>query len=385
MERLLILLLLLAALERQPAFAEQHRATRLGHPATRFAPPIATVEDLRSRFRDARLQTDMVEVLRQWGWKGDVNDLFQAALTAEVADIKIAVGTTMPFMSSRENGRPICLRNVLWAGKEPAPAYAFEFTSKGRRYRCVTPKACSNFFVEDGGKELKPALALECTAPDETLAGRPVEACLSLKNTGTGVEPRATVRLAVPPGALPTRASEGGALSDAEVTWEIAGLKPGASQRVCAVFAARQPGVLEFRASASGTVTPAVQSSCSGAIIGVPAILLEVIDLEDPVEVGQEVVYEIKVTNQGTAPGTNIRLSCVLPPGEEFVSGSGATAVQSSPSVAMDVLPALAPKAVAAWRLVVKARAASDARFKVILSSDQFREPIEEVESTQLY
>jgi hypothetical protein len=52
------------------ARAEQHRATRLGNPATRFAEPIVTVDDLRARFRDPRLKADMTEVLRQWGWKG---------------------------------------------------------------------------------------------------------------------------------------------------------------------------------------------------------------------------------------------------------------------------------------------------------------------------
>ena len=106
---------------------------------------IFTTEDLRSRFRDLKLKADMASVLRQWGWKGNVEDLYRAAVSAPLTDMEIPVGTTMPFMSSRENGKAICLRNVLWAGEEPAPAYAFDFTSKGRRYRCITPKACSNF------------------------------------------------------------------------------------------------------------------------------------------------------------------------------------------------------------------------------------------------
>ena len=53
----------------------------------------------------------------------------------------------MPFMSSREDGKAICLRNILWAGTEPISACAFDFSSNGRRYRCVMPKPCSNFFV----------------------------------------------------------------------------------------------------------------------------------------------------------------------------------------------------------------------------------------------
>ena len=63
----------------------------------------------------------------------------------------------MPFMSSREAGKAICLRNVTWAGKEPIHAYAFTFASNGRLYRCITPKPCSNFFVVDLGPEPKSA------------------------------------------------------------------------------------------------------------------------------------------------------------------------------------------------------------------------------------
>jgi hypothetical protein len=129
------------------SFSESHRATHLGNPATRFAPLLSTPDDLRALFRNEKLKPDFASVLDQWGWQGNIDDMFAAAATAEIADIKIAVGTTMPFMSSREKGKPICLRNVLWAGKSPAPAYAFNFSSKGQRYRCVTPKACSNFFV----------------------------------------------------------------------------------------------------------------------------------------------------------------------------------------------------------------------------------------------
>ena len=165
-----------------PAQAEQHRATRLGNPATRFAPPVVTPEELRSRFRDPALKPDFAAVLEQWGWTGNLDDFFHAAETNEISETAVPVGSTMPFMSSREKGKAICLRNVLWAGKSPAPAYAFNFTSKGQRYRCVTPKACSNFFLEDLGREPKPVITLKCDAPDRVASGRPVQVCLTVIN-----------------------------------------------------------------------------------------------------------------------------------------------------------------------------------------------------------
>ena len=158
-----------------PAQAQQHRATRLGHPATRFAPTMHTPEDLRSRFRDEKLRPDIAAILAQWGWEGNLDDLHRAALTAEISEWPIPIGTRMPFMSSRKDGAPICLRDVLWAGDAPAPAYAFTFASRGQRYRCITPKACSNFFLYDLGPEPKPALALVCHAPAREFTGRPLK------------------------------------------------------------------------------------------------------------------------------------------------------------------------------------------------------------------
>jgi len=363
--------------------AEEHRATRLGSPATRFAPPLVTPEDLRARFRDETLKPDIASILNQWGWKGNLEDLHRAALTSEITEVKIPVGTRMPFMASRHDGKPLCLRNVLWAGQDPIPAYAFTFFSKGRRYRCVTPKPCSNFFLEDLGA---PVLALACNAPAEVLVGRPVKVCLTLRNLGDASDPQTTVTLPIPDGASYLSPTNSTAPSPGQLKWQIPNLASGASYQLCAIFTMRQPGLMLFAARASGDQSDAVQSSCSTRIAGIPAILLEVVDREDPIDVGKEVTYDIKVTNQGSATGTNIRIVCTLPASQEFVSGTGATTVSAQAgTITMEPLPVVAPKAVASWRVVVKALEAADARFKVELRSDQFESPIHEDESTQQY
>lgn len=369
-----------------PVHAEQHRATRLGNPATRFAPTLYTPEDLRSRFRDEKLRPDFAEVLRQWGWTGDVADLHRAALTNEITEVKIPVGTTMPFMSSRENGKAICLRNVLWAGKEPISAYAFDFTSRGRRYRCITPKPCSNFFVEDLGPIPKSELTLECSAPDQVLLGRRAEVCLTVRNAGNVPELKTRVTLPLAPGSTLASATEGGLATNGIVTWELADLAPNVSQRLCATFNVRQLGAMPFNSTATGSSAKAVQSACSTKVVGIPAILLETADLLDPIAVGSEVTYIIKVTNQGTSAGTDVRLVCTLPASEQFVSATGTTPVQAADrTLTMAALPTLEPKAVASWQVVVKALAVDDARFKVEVSSDQFEQPIHKDEATQLY
>jgi uncharacterized repeat protein (TIGR01451 family) len=366
--------------------AEQHRATRLGNPSTRFAPRIYNLEDLRSRFRDPKLQADMAEVLRQWGWTGNLEDLIRAGNSARVYDAPIQVGETMPFMSSRENGKPICLRNVLWAGEEPAPAYAFDFTSMGRKYRCITPKACSNFFVVDLGTEPVPALAIDCTAPSEVPLGRPVEVCLMVRNPGDAPLANVAIRLPLPAGVALVSKTEPATATPSEVHWQLPLLEPGAEKRFCASVSPSSIGQLPFNSIAEGANVKSVTSSCSTKVIGIPAILIDAVDLEDPIQIGNEVTYEIRVTNQGSSEATNVRLVFNLPTNEEFVSGGGITPVQKLPeSIQTDPLPALEPKGVAVWRVVVKATQAGDVRFKIQLTSDQFTNPINEEESTLLY
>ncbi len=364
----------------------EHRATFLGHPSGRFADPLVTAEDLRWRFRDPALKPDIAEILRQWGWKGRLEDLFHAAETAEILPMDIPIGGRMPFMSSRKNGRPVCLKDVLWVGDKPAPAYAFQFTSLGRRYRCVTPAACSNFYLEDLGVEPRPALSVECSAPVFTFPLRKLRVCFTVKNTGDGPEPQSELLFPVPSPLTLAEASDGGQLTTEGVFWRIENLAPGESRELCAFLNTEQLGTFAFSARLRGSRSTTVDTACQTEVRGVPAILLEIIDIEDPVEVGGSVVYEIRVLNQGSAVGTNVRIRCVLPPSQEYISGSGTTEVKvDGPVLLMDPVQELAAKDSANWRLVVRAVSADDARFQVELSSDQFELPISENESTRQY
>jgi uncharacterized repeat protein (TIGR01451 family) len=365
--------------------AQQHRAVRLGHPSTRFAPPLTEPEQLRALLTDQKLQPDVAAILQQVEWRGNSEDLRRAAASATITEVKLPIGTRMPFMSSRKDGKPIALIDVLWDGDAPISAYAFDFTSNNRRYRCITPKPCSNFYLVDVGPA-QPELAIGCEVPGQTLVGRRFDVCLTVTNKGTATESKATLLLQIPAEVTLASATDQGTNANGSLIWAIANLQPASATRVCAAFIARQPAVLAFEGTAQGASGSAGKTRCDTHVAGIPAILLETADLDDPIEVGSEVIYEIKVTNQGSAPGTNLKVVCTLPDSEEFVSGTGPTPVRAQErTVTMDTLPVLAPKAQAAWRVTVKALKPDDARFKVFVSSDQFEKPIQKDESTHLY
>jgi uncharacterized repeat protein (TIGR01451 family) len=364
---------------------EVHHATRLGNPITRFAPTIHTVAELRSRFADPKLRADMASVLRQWSWTGDVQDLYAAAATAEVVEWPIAVGTHLPFMSSRDedDGRAICLRNVIWEGAEPAPAYAFLFSSRGERYRCVTPKPCSNFLVEDLGPEPKHALALDCLAPAETRIGSTAEICVNVRNSGDTAESKIVVTLPLPEGAAFVTNSADGMFTNDLVTWQIPELAAGESRKFCTTLKFQKIAALAFNPAAKSEGVKSIESSCTTTVKGIPAILLEKSDDPDPVAVGSTTIYFVKITNQGTADDSNVQVIVTVAP--ELVPVSCSEGVIEGQTITFPVVPVLGSKSAIGYEIIAKGVKAGDGHTKFTLSSDMLKSPISAEESTTVY
>jgi len=119
---------------------------------------------------------------------------------------------------------------------------------------------------------------------------------------------------------------------------------------------------------------------------GYPALLIEVIDTDDPLLVGEQTTYIIQITNQGTARDTNVTLDVALPGNLEVVSAAGATeGTISGNNVSFSAYPVLAAKEIIEFRVVAKAVSEGDARFRAKMDSDLLKSPVPEEESTQVY
>jgi len=382
----LLLLCSLWAWANSPALAREHRATHLGNPATRFAAPLKTPDDLRRMLLSEALRADVAMILRQSDYLGDLQDFRDAVAKATIHELFIPPGTLLPSMSTRLQGRPVLLRQVRWAGAKPIAAYEFTFDSKGRRYRVVTPKPCSNFWVEEVLPRPAPILSLACEAPAEQPLPRSVSLCHHLRNSGNATAAKATLSLPIPAGASLVSTTGTAEVAADRITWSVSDLAPGGSQALCATFVAAEPGTLSFASVAVGERAAEVQSQCTTRIYGIPAVLLEVVDLADPVLVGKEVVYTIRVLNQGSEPLSNIRIAGVLEDSQAYLSSSGMTAMAVADArITAEPLPRLNPKEEATWRVVIKALKAADVRFAVELRVDQFSRPVMETEATLQY
>jgi hypothetical protein len=119
---------------------------------------------------------------------------------------------------------------------------------------------------------------------------------------------------------------------------------------------------------------------------GIAAILLEVVDIDDPVEVDTETGYEILVTNQGTDFATGIKIKLDVPEGMEITGFKGPTegTIQDR-TVYFAPLPKLAPRADAIYRVKIKGLQAGDFRVTVQAEAETLDSPVIEQESTKVY
>lgn len=231
----------------------------------------------------------------------------------------------------------------------------------------------------------KPVLELTKTGPDMRYLNRPGSFQITVRNTGDA-EARDTVLVdSIPSGVRFVKASDGGQMSGGRVTWRLGTLAPGASKSVSVDLMMSSKGQMSNTATATAYCADA-KATMMTLVKGVPAILLEVIDKADPIEVGSQEVYEITVTNQGTEKDTNIGIQVELPKEQDFVSAKGPVDYKvDGRTIRFAPFPALDPKAKITYQVVVKGTATGDVRFKTTMTSDVLKTPVFETESTHIY
>ncbi|MDY0169260.1 MAG: DUF11 domain-containing protein, partial [Thermoguttaceae bacterium] len=138
-----------------------------------------------------------------------------------------------------------------------------------------------------------------------------------------------------------------------------------------------------------GTAAKGVEAESEQPVLieGIAAILFEVRDVVDPIEVGGETVYEINVLNQGSKAASNVRVHVLLPPEMQPVAAEGpAQHVIEGRQIAFEPLSRLAPKADTVYRVRVRGLEPGDLRVRVQLLTDEMGDvPVTKEESTRVY
>ncbi|MFG0315942.1 MAG: CARDB domain-containing protein [Planctomycetota bacterium JB042] len=233
---------------------------------------------------------------------------------------------------------------------------------------------------------VKPALSLTMSCPGLRYNNQNIEFQVAVSNNGNASCEGTVVEATIPAGTSFVSASDGGSGAGNKVQWMVGSVAAGGSKSMSFTVRPNSLGTKTSNATATCACSDPADAMCTTEVKGIPAVLLEVIDVEDPRPVGENETYVIKVTNQGSVEDTNIRIVAELESQMEYVSSSGATTgTHSGGTVTFAPLPSLGAKASAEWRVVVKAVGAGDVRFKVIMNTDELDRPVEETEATNFY
>jgi uncharacterized repeat protein (TIGR01451 family) len=232
----------------------------------------------------------------------------------------------------------------------------------------------------------RPVLALTKTGLARQYLGRPVTYEITVTNKGDAPAANAVVEDTIPPGAQGLQTSPAGEVSGSKGVWHLDTLAVNASKKVRITYTPAEAGPLAQAATASAVCADIVTATAETMIYGIAAVLLEVTDTDDPVQVGGRTTYLITVTNQGSSPSHNVQITAAVEDTEEIVAATGPTPVTVAGRTARSApLATLAPKAEAKWQVTIKALKAGDVRFRATLTTAELGRPVEETEATQLY
>jgi len=228
-------------------------------------------------------------------------------------------------------------------------------------------------------------LAMNCDSPNRRFIGRSFTHEFTVSNPGNCPAENVVLTAALN-GGQAISASDGGQLGGSQVTWNLGTIPANGSRTVSINLNPSQPTTITTRANVNGACVDPATTECSTLVEGIPAVLLEVVDENDPVQVGEDEVYTITVTNQGSATDTNITIVCELENAVSFVSAAGATpGTHANGRVTFQPLASLPPKARASWQVRVRGVSSADSRFRVRMDTDQLTRPSEETEATNIY
>lgn len=231
-------------------------------------------------------------------------------------------------------------------------------------------------------------LALTGTSPKSKFVNRPCTYQFTVTNEGGLAAKTAKLVATIPEGITFAQASDGGRHDSSvrTVSWTLGDLKPGETRSIGMTGIASQSGDQVCRAVLTAAGDFQQTETWTTQVRGVSALLFEVLDVDDPVELGSETIYEIRVVNQGTVPATNVRVAATLPREMEGTGAEGPTENHLQDDVlTFDPIPSLAPQADVTYRVKVRGAKSGDCRFRATLITDQLSRPVVKEESTTIY
>ena len=271
----------------------------------------------------------------------------------------------------------------LAPGQSKPLAVTFKANQRGKVCNTATANSSNAGKVSDDActTVLVPGLKVEKTGTKEQILGRNADYEIVVSNTGDTTLQNVTVTDTAPADASIVTAP-GATISGNKATWTIASLAPGAKATQSVKLTSKTAGThCNTVTASSGGMTESAKACTLWK--GIAAVLLEVVDDPDPIQVGESTTYTIRVLNQGFADIHNVKIAATF--GDQVMPVSSAQGSVSGKSVNFPVVAKIAAKQTVTYTITVKGASVGDSRNKISLTADELKTPVAEEESTTVY
>jgi uncharacterized repeat protein (TIGR01451 family) len=235
---------------------------------------------------------------------------------------------------------------------------------------------------------IAPALEVKMAGPKRRFLDREATYTLSISNPGTASAREIELVTYLPKGLNFVRADNYGEY-DAKtraVRWSLEELPANEAGNVTLTTLPVEAG--EHKVLIEATAEQGLEKRHEQPVVveGVAAILFQVLDVEDPIEVNGETTYEIRVVNQGSKAATDVQLEAEFMAQMRPLSAEGPVRHQIAGNIVrFEKLARLAPKADTTYRVRAKGLQAGDTRVSVRVLTSEMTSPVVKEESTRVY
>jgi uncharacterized repeat protein (TIGR01451 family) len=219
---------------------------------------------------------------------------------------------------------------------------------------------------------------------------------VTIRNNGDAPVSNVLVRATLPSEVRAKAADDGGQVAAGSVEWKLSELRPGDDKTLkVTAEGLRLVDRATMTVAVLGDATTGVRSvgdvieakaESTVAIIGTPAVVLELVTPPGVLEVGKRAAFKVRVRNDGTVSARNIEVTAFAPPELRPSRGSGPVdgRVDATGKITFPAVDELRPGEALTFTIDVEALQAGDARFRAEVKAAHLKKPLQEEQAARI-
>jgi hypothetical protein len=235
------------------------------------------------------------------------------------------------------------------------------------------------------------ALKLSLSGPECVALGQEDGWELRVTNAGDVAVPEVVARVNLPEALAAKAASEGGTLGGGGAEWRLGPLAPGAKKAVRLTASADRltdRAMVSATAHGEGSDAPVqAQAEVSVAVVGKPALGLQLADVPGLVSAGKRTMVRVTVRNRGSGPARKVEVSATATEPLRVLRGTGAdrkSGQLDGQTVTFGVLDELPAGATAVFVVELEAASAGAARVRAEVRAEHLPQPLREEQAAKV-